>query len=545
MRASRPFRASVDLRSQVAREWAPGLILALVLFFIGAAMPFSFAPFRLVWLQPLLLALFLIACLTARSARLAFQWGLSFGLGQYVVGQGYVFTALHAQGQMSVTAAGFFYLALAFYLALYHALFASLVWRTRRPGNEAGSSLRWIMQVAALWFMCEWLRGWLFTGFPGFALGYAHVDSELRFWAQLGGVQLTGFCVMWMAAALASCAPGSNDDIGAWVRKLLWSLAFVCLPLTGAGALSHLEWTHATGRKLTVALVQGNHSTAARYRDDGVETSARTYFGLLDQGLEADLFLFPEDVMPMTIQDLDPELPVLRSLETLLRKNKAHALFGISYWRDPGSATYSMSMLHLLPWMHVRDWRNAERVEKRHLIPFMEYLPAWLSMIDTGGMGIASNTVRAGAEAAPVEVKGIRIAISQCYEFMFGQEIRAVARHAGLLVNAGNDAWFVDTHQPALADEIARMRAIETGRTVVRVDNVGISGVIRHDGTTQDRLQPFTSAVLLTVVEERVGSTPFMLFGEGPWIFLFSVVLCCGIRGSRLGRRIVAFVPSR
>ena len=85
-------------------------------------------------------------------------------------------------------------------------------------------------------------------------------------------------------------------------------------------------------------------------------------------------------------------------------------------------------------------------------------------------------------------------------------------------MNMGNNSWFENSVVLDQGQQISRMRAIETGRSVVRVDNVGLTGVIDAFGVQRNRLTPYRAAILETVVEGRIGSTPFVKWGEWPWV---------------------------
>src|SRR5699024_7857497 len=121
--------------------------------------------------------------------------------------------------------------------------------------------------------------------------------------------------------------------------------------------------------------------------------------------------------------------------------------------------------------------------------------------------------------------RGVKLGMSICFEDVFGAEVARSAPAAGVLVNVTNDAWFAGTIAADQHFNIARMRALETGRTMVRATNTGISGVIGADGRVIERAGQFEVAVLETRVQPRSGATPYVRYRNRP-LWLASVLLC-------------------
>ena len=108
---------------------------------------------------------------------------------------------------------------------------------------------------------------------------------------------------------------------------------------------------------------------------------------------------------------------------------------------------------------------------------------------------------------------------------MFGAEQLDFLPQSGLLVNVSNDAWFGDSVAAHQHLQMARMRSLETGRTMLRATNTGITAVIGPDGTVQSKLEQFEPGALRAVVYPHRGATPYIRFGNYPVVILCLAIL--------------------
>ena len=120
---------------------------------------------------------------------------------------------------------------------------------------------------------------------------------------------------------------------------------------------------------------------------------------------------------------------------------------------------------------------------------------------------------------------GARIAVTICYEDVFGEEVIDAMPEARLLVNISNDAWFGDSLAPHQHLEMARMRALETGRYLLRATNTGISAVINEKGNVVSTSPQFKPDTLLAEIKTFSGSTPYSVYGNYPTIILALIIL--------------------
>ena len=153
---------------------------------------------------------------------------------------------------------------------------------------------------------------------------------------------------------------------------------------------------------------------------------------------------------------------------------------------------------------------------KSHLVPFGEFVPTgfgWLVAMMRIPLG---EFARGAADQQPLAVAGQRVAVNICYEDAFGEEIIRQLPAATLLVNVSNVAWFGDSLAPAQHLRISRMRAVETGRYMLRATNTGVTAIVAPDGAVVGRLPSFTEGVLEGRVRGRAGATPYAAAGNAP-----------------------------
>ena len=177
---------------------------------------------------------------------------------------------------------------------------------------------------------------------------------------------------------------------------------------------------------------------------------------------------------------------------------------------------------------------------KRHLVPFGETIPlepvvGWI-MRSLLSIPLASQS-SGERDPPPLAIAGQRVAVNICYEDAFGADIRPQAAAATLLVNVTNDAWYGRSIAAEQHDQIAAMRALETGRPMLRATNTGITSAIAHDGREIARLPWFTRGILEVEVTGRQGSTPYVRFGDAPAVALAALLFGLALSAARRKQR--------
>jgi apolipoprotein N-acyltransferase len=164
---------------------------------------------------------------------------------------------------------------------------------------------------------------------------------------------------------------------------------------------------------------------------------------------------------------------------------------------------------------------------KRMLVPFAEVfpVPAWVREFLRLMALPYSDFTRGAVGQPPLVVAGTRIGASVCYEDAFPDAMMDALPGAELLVNVSNDAWFGDSIGPHQHFQIARLRAREAGRPLLRATSTGITAALDPRGHELSRAPRFEAAVLTVTVEPRTGLTPFARFRDWPLVLLCAALL--------------------
>jgi apolipoprotein N-acyltransferase len=164
---------------------------------------------------------------------------------------------------------------------------------------------------------------------------------------------------------------------------------------------------------------------------------------------------------------------------------------------------------------------------KRHLVPFGEYFPVPDFIRNVLRlMNLPYTDITPGLDGQrPLLARGIALAPSICYEDAFGTELRDFLPEAGLLINVSNDGWFGDSIAPHQHLQMARFRALESGRYMLRSTNTGITAVIDPKGAVVAQGSQFKAVVVSATVQPRVGATPWVRFGNWPALIACALLL--------------------
>lgn len=475
-------------------------------FLGGALLPFAFAPFHLFPLAFLALIPLFLAWEKSSPAQ-AMKVGFIFGFGQFLVGVSWVYVAIHDFGHSDVIVASILTLLFVSALALFPALIGFLAVRSLN-GKKLPRPLLLLLWFPAWWTLGEWLRGWLFTGFPWLSLGYSQIDSPLAGYAPLLGVfGLSWFCAVTTGAILC------------WWRERKSSLRYVVpllLLIWGGGALlTQLSWSEPSGEPISVTLIQGNVPQATKWDPDAIRHRLLRYAELSQPYMgESDLIVWPENAVTVFYSRIKEAY--FDGLEADARATGTDFILGVPLLDEDGYHYYTTMMT--LGSHHAF-------YSKRHLVPFGEFLPfesLLRGLINFFDMPMSSFSP--GKKDQPLlQAAGQKIAASVCYEDAFGDEIRDYLPAATLLVNGSNNAWYGDSLAPHQHLQISRMRALEFGRPMLRATTNGISAIINPQGKIDIRSQQFVTDVISETVQPMQGETPYNRWGN--WLVVMVIVV--------------------
>ncbi|TVQ85829.1 MAG: apolipoprotein N-acyltransferase, partial [Chromatiaceae bacterium] len=277
----------------------------------------------------------------------------------------------------------------------------------------------------------------------------------------------------------------------------LWLLGLVLWPI---------PWTRPAGALLPASVVQGNVEQSLKWAPDGLLPTLEIYLGLTRAVLGSALIVWPETAIPEFLHHPDVQTMVSRLGESA-RAAGSEVVFGVPAM-DPDGYYYNAL---------VSIGSASDRYDKRHLVPFGEYLPFkrhLRPLIDW--FEVPMSDFSRGRAARPLlQVGPHLVGASICYEDVFPDQVREALPEAAWLINVSNDAWFGDSLAPHQHLEFARMRALENGRDLVRSTNTGISAIIDHRGRVRGQIPSFARGTLTVAIQPRVGTTPFSRLGSG------------------------------
>lgn len=475
--------------------------------FAGAATALAVAPFGWWPLQLLALAfLFYQVGMDTRVKRSALI-GWAFSLGWSVAGVHWLYIAMTRFGGMAPALAALALILLGAYMALYGGLAMGVAtWLRRKWSLPVTSFLLLVLPV--MWGLSEWMRGWVMTGFPWASAGYAHNASPLSGYAPLVGVYGIGM----LAALCASCIVMLTQR----ARKEGMGLLAIVLAL-GFG-LSTVAWTTPQGKPISVRLVQGNIEQQFKFDPDHVLATLEQYRAMVREA-PADLIALPETAVVLQPQRLPPDY--LPSLQAYATDTNSHLLIGIPL---TGPNSYANSVAGISP-----AGGPVYRFDKQHLVPFGEFVPAGFRwFVDM--MQIPLGDMTRGPEVQPAfAVRDQLVLPNVCYEDVFGEEIalqlRSMPQPATMLLNASNLAWYGQSVAIPQHLQISQMRAIETGRPMLRATNTGATALIDGRGKVVSQLPYYTRGTLAVKVQGMGGMTPFIRFGNYSMLLLAALAL--------------------
>ncbi|HRP66697.1 MAG TPA: apolipoprotein N-acyltransferase [Thauera sp.] len=466
----------------------------------GGASVFAFAPFGLFPLAFLSLAVLAWLLGGATRWREGLALGFAWGFGAFAAGVSWLYVALERYGGMPMALAALAIALFCAYLALYPALAGALfVALRRRLRLQPAQGVRAAMLFAALWLLSEWLRGVLFTGFPWLAIGYSQTPpSPLGGWLAVVGVYGVGGLTAFLAA-LAVMAD--------WRARALPAALAALLVLAPGGALLGRAWTAPVGAPVSVALVQTNFEQSLKWDPDHFASVLQANLDLVrGQFLQPDppaIVVLPETTLP-TLLDRLPE-GYLDWLAQLAREAGGDLVLGV-FRRDEQGHIYNAALsLGRAPVQHYA---------KQHLVPFGEYSPplfGWFYRLVDIPM---SDQTRGAPDQAPMRFGDQRVALNICYEDLFGAELIRALPEATLLLNISNLAWYGDSLAQPQHLQIARVRALETGRPMLRSTNTGMTALVQPDGRVAGVLPEFERGALRVEVQGYHGLTPYARWGD-------------------------------
>jgi len=470
----------------------------------GALLTLSFAPFNFYWLAIVCPALLLCSITDGGLKRSALRGGL-FGLGFFGTGASWVFVSIHVYGPSPIPLALVLTTLFVIVLATYYALLTLVFKKIFRVASLSS----YLLAFPALWVIFEALRGYLFTGFPWLLLGYSQTDSPFTFLLPLIGTYGASFILVLMAGSIAFAMQKRKDFYMFLLPAILLSF-FLSIGLF----VNSFQWTSEKNDPLEVSLIQGNIPQSHKWDPEFIHQIMTRYQDLTNQEWHSDIIVWPEAAVPIP-------LPYANNwLLKLAKQAREHdAILIVGALSEDDNKNYHNGMLAL--------GQSNDFYEKRKLVPFGEFVPFEsllrglinffdlpMSHMEAGDSNVSNILHTDFLEVLPLI----------CYEVAY-VNLLDEAKDSDIVVTISNDAWFGRSIGPSQHLQIAQVRALETGRYVLRATNSGITAIIAPNGKVIAQLPQFVVSVLHGKVVAMTGATPFLKIGYWKILFLITLAL--------------------
>ncbi|HSG60949.1 MAG TPA: apolipoprotein N-acyltransferase [Pseudomonadales bacterium] len=433
------------------------------------------------------------------------------GMGLFGSGASWVYVSIHYHSDTPALLAAIMTFIFCAGLAL---LPAAMAWIYARFFRQSAARL---FSFTALWVLFDALRGVILTGFPWLYVGTAHTDSPLGgLFAVIGVNGVTALTVM-MATLLVS-APQ-------YPRRTTAQAIFVAILIAGA---SHIDRgiRPIDSASITVGIAQGNIAQEEKWKPENVRSTLSTYTSLTEALWDSDIIIWPESAITI---DYWRAASFLNAMHDIATMENSTLITGIPYISPEGDNIHnSLTAVGMGEGLY----------HKQKLVPFGEYVP--LADILRGTLAFfdlpMSSFDRGQPQQALLRAGEFRLAPFICYEMAYSELVRTQLRDANFIVTVSNDAWFGRSWAPWQHQQIARARAMETGRYVLRATNNGISSIINEKGTLIATTPQFEPTTLQAQALPMQGETPYVRWGSMPlWLLAAAMLLgqSAFIRGQR------------
>lgn len=476
--------------------------------FVGAITTLAFAPYQL-WPLAIISPAVLLLLIHQQSAKRALWIGYAWGLGQFAAGISWVHISIDNFGGMPKIASVFLMTLLIGYLAMYSALFT---WTLNRFFPQS-NRIRLLLIVPVLWLIADWLRGWVMTGFPWLWIGYSQIESPLAHFAPLGGVELLTFLSIVSSGAIAY----------AFLHRQWLQLLIPAIILSAGFGLKSANWvTPNPGSTTKLALIQGNIAQELKWLPSERWPTIMKYTDLTRENWDADIIIWPEAAIPAFEFEISS---FLSNLDSAAKLNHSAVITGVV---NQGENRKFYNSILTVGETAYGDYRfdMSQRYHKHHLLPFGEFVP-----FETILRPLApffnlpmSSFSRGEFVQANIDANGKQMAPALCYEIIFNEQVRQnVTEETDFILTLSNDAWFGRSIGPLQHMEIARMRALELGKPVIRSTNNGVTAVTDYQGHIVAQLPQFETGVLRAEIVSTEGQTPYRQLGTWP-LYLWTIL---------------------
>jgi len=504
---------------------------------LGLVVALGYPPLHAWWIALPALAMFVAHIRAASTARSAFWRGWVFGWAHLTLANNWIATAFTHQAKMPEFLGWAAVPLLCLYLAVYPAL-AALAghWAARRAGPLAFGAV-----FAAAWIVTEWLRSWVFTGYPWPPLGLIllggwDAPGIARFLPWLGTYALSGLA-LWLAAVMVDIAIRPMRSLRHRSLALVaFPLAAIVFPMIVPGKSTDTTDVHFT---LVQPLIpQDEINDGSQFEAQFLRLAEPT----MEQRERSRVVLWPEGTLPDYLEEGYPQRYYDRmnfAQDPVLARQRLGQVIGpqstlltgvvnlnIGTREDgiEGAVTARNSVLGING-----EGDLTHHYAKAHLVPYGEYLPFEWALEPLGLARLSAGSVPyapgPGAQTLDLGEHG-RAGIQICYEIVFSGQVVDRDDRPDYLFNPSNDGWFGLWGPPQHLGQ-ARLRAIEEGLPVLRATTTGISAVIDANGRVTQHIGMGVADSLEGKIPSANPSTLFAQMGNAlplAWAALLAIL---------------------
>lgn len=483
----------------------------------GLLITASFPPLKTGWLIWISIIPLLVA-IRDTPPRTAFKLGVITGLSHYVSLIYWIINVLSTYGGLNILVSILVLILLSLYLALYVGAFASLVSYCRR------SSIK-IFLFAGIWVSLEYIRTFIFTGFPWGLLGYSLYDIlSIAQIASVTGVYGLSFIIAAFNVLIFQLIIKHKEIIR---DRYFFIEALSLLILTGASIIYGHRYLAAypsekpENQQVNIAIIQGNIDQTVKWDVDFIDATMEKYIELSRRSLDRkpDIIVWPETAVPLFFQD---ENPYTEELYDLTGESGASLVFGSPSYRIEGDTV----RYYNTAWCISPEGTIKGQYDKNHLVPFGEYVPFQEFLPFVHRLVPAAGDFTSGDSTDPIKIGEIPSGILICYEVIFPDIARdQVLKGARILINITNDAWFGFSGAPYQHLYMSVFRAIENRRPLIRSANTGISAIIDSTGHIKKQGDIFTEEIITGKIQ--AGNDALSFYSRYGDIFAIGIFILC------------------
>ena len=486
----------------------------LTAFFLGSLIVLAFQPFNY-WFLTFLIPGLLYQLIKSEGIKNTFFISYFFGFGLWAFGIFWIENSITVYGGASPILGSFLTLLLAAFLSLFQAISFTLF----KLVTSQRKTFEVFLLFPATWVLSEWLREFLFTGFPWLYLGYTAVDNSLlQGYIPILGIFGIGF-LMVLISQIFSYLLGSLRDLTQ--RKSLYLSSFVLIIIfIGNQPLENINWTESTG-KISATVVQPNIDIKEKWTQKGLqkiegEIEKKITQNSLQNLTQISVIFWPEVTLPSLIQ----KDKVNEFRNNILNQNNILGMV-IGALSTNESEEINNSLIGIGNISGIYD--------KKHLVPFGEYVPfSGLFNVFFDFFNFNRPQIFSGKNNDLIGNNLIKISSAICYEIAYQNVFLSNSKKSNILFNASNDNWFGTGLGPHQHLQIARFRAAEHQKYLIRSTSTGISALINDRGQIIKKIETSTIKNDLESFQEDVilksGQTPHANFGKNPFLFILVII---------------------